>query len=302
MKKEIKGGILLIISAFFWGISGTLAKIMFNKSINPLKLVNMRLTLSFVILIVYFYFTDKSKIKIKKKDIKYFAIIGIFGIAALQSAYYYTVAKLNVSMAIFLQFLAPVFIALYCMIFEKERLGPAKLAALCAAMLGSSFIILGRESGGVPLSIVGLASGFASALFNAFYCIYSKKCTGNFDSWTLLVYGLGFGALFYWFVSPPWVVWAGIDRFEFAFVLYFTVFATIIPHGFYLWGLRYLLPTPSSIISMLEPVVASLSAYLILGEVMTLIQMLGGLLVIAAVIVIQTYNDGRKQEGNEMTM
>lgn len=296
MRKEIKGGILIAVAAFFWGISGTVAKLLFNNSINPIKLVNMRLSLSFLILFTYFYFTDKRIIKIRKNDFKYFAIIGVLGMAGLQSSYYYTVAKLDVSTAIFLQFLAPIFITLYCVVFEKEKLTVTKLSALTFALFGSGFIIFGRGGTGVPLSLVGLASGFASALFNAFYCIYGKKCTARYNSWTVLLYGLGFAALLFWFISPPWVVWRGADIFNFGFVLYFAVFATIIPYGLYLWGLRYILPTPGSIIAMLEPVVASLSAYIILGEAMSAVQMLGGFLVIVAVIVIQTYNEGRKIE------
>jgi drug/metabolite transporter (DMT)-like permease len=302
LKREIKGGILIAVAAFFWGISGTVAKMVFNNSINPIKLVNMRMNLSFLILFTYFYFMNKSVIKIKKKDIKYFAIIGIFGMVGLQSSYYYTVSKLNVSVAIFLQFLSPIFIALYCVAFEKEKLTASKLSALAFAMAGSVFIIFGKGSTGVVLSIVGLASGFASALFNAFYCIYGNKCTARYNSWTVLLYGLGFGALFFWLVSPPWVVWRGADIYELGTVLYFSIFATIIPYGLYLWGLRFIAPTPGSIIAMLEPVVASLSAFLILGELMTIVQMLGGLLVIVAVIVIQSYNDGRKEENNEAAM
>lgn len=302
LEKELKGGILIAVAAFFWGISGTVAKMLFNNSINPIKLVNMRLTLSFLILFTYFYFTNKSIIKVKKRDFKYFAIIGVFGMAGLQSSYYYTVSKLNVSTAIFLQFLAPIFIVLYCISFYNEKLTVPKLSALIFAMVGSALIIFGRGGTGLALNLVGLISGFASALFNAFYCIYGNKCAARYNSWTLLLYGAGSGALFFWFISPPWVVWRGAGIFEFGYILYFAVFATIIPYGVYLWGLSYILPTPGSIIAMLEPVVASLSAYIILGESMSLIQMLGGFLVIVAVIVIQTYNDGRKEENKEITM
>jgi len=298
LKNEVKGGTLIAVAAFFWGISGTVAKMLFNNSINPIKLVNMRLSLSFLILFTYFYIFNNKVVRIKAKDLKHFAIIGILGMAGLQSSYYYTIAKLNVSTAIFLQFLAPVFIVLYCVIFEKEKITVPKLTALAMAMSGSVFIIFGRGSTGVALNAAGLASGFASAIFNAFYCIYGNKCTAKYNSWTVLLYGVGFGALFYWFVSPPWVVWRGIDLTEFISVLYFSVFATILPYGLYLLGLRYIKPTPGSIIAMLEPVVASLSAFIVLGESMTLIQALGGLLVIVAVIVIQTYNDERKNDKN----
>lgn len=180
----------------------------------------MRLNLSFLILFIYFSLAKRSIIKAKKSDFKYFAILGIFGITGVQSTYYYTVSKLNVSMAIFLQFLAPVIVAVYCILFEKEKPGASKLIALLMAMAGSFFIIFGMDDSKVPINMGGLISGFASAIFSTFYCIYSKKCTGRYNSWTLLVYCLGFGSLFYWFISPPWIVWRGLSIVELAFVLY----------------------------------------------------------------------------------
>lgn len=288
MSGEFKGGILVAVAAFFWGLSGTVIKILFNNDLNPFRLVNMRLNLSFLILFAYFWFTNKKIIRIKKEDMRHFAILGIFGITGVQSAYYYTVSALNVSMAIFLQFLAPILVAAYCVLFQREKLGIPKIAALVFALAGSFFIIFGRTKVSMPLSVNGLVSGFASAFFCAFYYIYSKKCTDRYNSWTVLLYCLGSGALLYWFISPPWVVWSGISITQLAFVLYIAVFATIIPFGLYLWGLKYLSPTTGSIIAMLEPVVASLSAYIVLGESMTLLQAAGGALVIAGVIMIQT--------------
>ncbi len=288
MSGEVKGGVLVAVAAFFWGVSGTVIKILFNQNLDPFRLVNMRLNLSFLILFAYFLLMDRSVIKIKRADMLNFAILGIFGITGVQSAYYYTVSALNVSMAIFLQFLAPILVAAYCALFQREKLGASKLAALAFALAGSFFIIFGRAKVAVPLNVTGLISGFASAVFCAFYYIYSKKCTDRYNSWTVLLYCLGAGAVFYWFISPPWRVWSGIGLTQLGFVVYITIFATILPFGFYLWGLRYLSPTTGSIIAMLEPVVASVSAYLVLGELMSLLQGLGGALVIAAVILIQT--------------
>jgi len=67
----------------------------------------------------------------------------------------------------------------------------------------------------------------------------------------------------------------------------------------YFSGLRYLTSSSASIIAMLEPVVASISAYFLLNEKMTFVQILGGMLIIIAVIIINIYYVRRETSNNE---
>lgn len=290
MGNEIKGTILVLTAAFFWGFAATAAKFIFNNNIDPFKLVNMRLNLAFILLFIYYVIFDRQKLKITKYDIKNLAVLGIVGIAGVQTTYYYTMATLNVAMAIFLQYLAPAIIVLYSIIFQKEKLSKAIGLSLLISLLGSSFIIFGREVSGTPLiNGIGMITGIISAFFLSFYTLFSKKCTTRLNPWTVLLYALGFGALVYWFVSPPWILWSGVTPKELAFAAYIAVFATIIPFGLYLSGLHFLTPSIGSILSMLEPVIAIASAYLLLNEKMTVVQMLGGIMIIVAVILINRY-------------
>jgi len=286
-----------MIAAFFWGISGTVAKMIFNSSMSPFDLANMRLNLAFIIMLIYFVIRNPKILKVEKNEIKDLVILGIIGITAMQTTYYFTMSILSVSLAIFLQFLAPILITIYCVVFMREKISLLKLGALVLALCGSYFIIFGSGGGIGNIKILGLMTGFASAIFSAFYTLYSKKCTNKHNPWTVLIYGMGSGAILYWFISPPWVVWSGRSPSELLFVVFIALFATIIPFGLYLWGLRYLMPTVAGVISMLEPVVASLSAFIILGENMTIPQVLGAGAVMGAVLLLQS-NAGK---GNEET-
>jgi len=295
LSKEAKGGILLMIAAFFWGISGTVAKMIFNSNMSPFDLANMRLNLAFIIMLIYFSIRNPKILKVKKSEIKDLVILGVFGITAVQTTYYFTVSVLSVSLAIFLQFLAPILITIYCVVFMKEKISLLKLGALLLALCGSYFIIFGSGGGVGNIKAIGLVTGLASAIFSAFYTLYSKKCTNKHNPWTVLVYGMGAGAILYWFVSPPWIVWSGRSVSELLFALYIALFATIIPFGLFLCGLRYLIPTVAGVISMLEPVVASLSAFIILRESMTTVQVLGAVAVMGAVLLLQL-NAGKSNE------
>jgi drug/metabolite transporter (DMT)-like permease len=300
MKNELKGAILIVIAAFFWGIAATAAKFVLNTNVNPFKLVNMRLNIAFIFLFIILLIFDRQKLKITKLDAKYLAVLGVVGIVGVQTTYYFTVATLNVSMAIFLQYLAPAMIVIYSVAFLKEKLSSTILISLGISLLGSICIILGRDAtASNTLNIIGLITGLASAFFLCFYTIYGKTCAARVNAWTVLLYAVGFGALAYGFVSPPWVLWKDITLIEFAYVSYLSIFATIIPFGLYFSGLRYLTSSSASIIAMLEPVVASISAYFLLSEKMTFVQILGGMLIIIAVIIINIYYMRREISNNE---
>ena len=89
-------------------------------------------------------------------------------------------------------------------------------------------------------------------------------------------------------VSPWRIAAAGFSLEAWAAFLAIATFGTVIPFGLFINGLRYLPPTQASTLAMLEPVVASGSAYLILGEILLPLQIVGAGLVLAGVAMADT--------------
>lgn len=71
------------------------------------------------------------------------------------------------------------------------------------------------------------------------------------------------------------------------FFSYIATLATILPFGLYLTGLKTISPTMAVLTGMLQPMVASLGSFLLLGETLRPVQMLGGLLIVGAVRLLQ---------------
>jgi drug/metabolite transporter (DMT)-like permease len=65
------------------------------------------------------------------------------------------------------------------------------------------------------------------------------------------------------------------------------VISTVVPFALFLTALTLVDATKASVTATLEPVVAGLGAYLLLGESLTGLQILGGALVVTAILVIQ---------------
>ena len=286
MRKELYGYLAVVAAAAMWGIGGSVAKFLFNQSVSPYLLVKIRLTLSFFIVMIGLLIYDRRMLQIPKHEIRYFAFLGICGMAMLQFFYFLTISLTNVATAVFLQYLAPVLMALHAVFWEKAILGWQGTLAVALATLGGLFIML--NSGGVSgISILGVASGLLAAFFMAFNSIHSRRAVREYNPVTAIMYFFGFAALFWWVVTPYTWEPGSITASHWLMFLYIAVFSTIVPFCLYFVGIRFLSPTSVGVTACLEPVIAAFVAYAALGEVMGLLQIAGGLLVVAAVILIQ---------------
>ena len=272
-----------------------MAKSLFNIGLPPAELILVRLTLSTLLLLLVLLFIAPKHLIITSKDIPYFLVLGVGGVGALQYANYFTISKIHVGPAILIQYLGLIWITLYACLFQKEPLSKWKIFSLVLALLGCYWVVGGYRIDLLRLNRIGILSGLACSLLFTFYTLYGEKGLKRYDPWTLIFYGFGFGAVLYWiFVSPLKVITSGYPLKVWMAFLFIAIFSTLIPFGFYFKGLERVRATRASIISTWEPVVASFTAYFVLGEVLYPSQILGGMVVIAAVVLLQI---GREKEG-----
>jgi len=287
-KDEFRGYIYILIGATLWGVSGSVAKSLLNIGISPAELVHVRLTLATLTLGISLVLLDRKRLWVALEDLPYFLILGFIGMAGVQYTYYYTISKINVGPAVLIQYLSPIWIALYAFFFQKEALTQAKIMALLLAVLGCYFTVGGYRLDLLELNRVGIVSGLISSFFYSFYALYGEKGLKKYDPWTLLLYGFGFGAVFYWIlISPIEILNRGHSFKIWMAFLYIAVFSTLIPFGLYFKGVERVRATRAAITATWEPVVAGLTAYFALGEILFPLQVLGGIGVIIAVAILQ---------------
>ncbi len=290
MKQTERNGYLyILIGTTLWGISSVVAKSLFILGLPPAELVQIRLTLATVTLLLILLIFDRNRIVISWKDLPYFLVLGFVGVAGVQFTYYYTISKIHVGPAVLIQYLSPVWVALYAFAFQKEPPTKGKIIALLLAFLGCYLTVGGYRIDLLRLNRAGIASGLVSSLFFSFYALYGERGLKKYDPWTLILYGFGFGAVFYWIlISPMRVITGGYSFKIWMAFLYIAIFSTLIPFGLYFKGIERVRATRASITATWEPVVAGITAYFVLEEVLSPLQVLGGIGVIAAIVLLQT--------------
>jgi drug/metabolite transporter (DMT)-like permease len=282
------GYLYVVLAALMWGLSGSSAKFLFNSGITPFQLVQMRLTISAVLLFLCLLIRFSSLLKISRSDILYFILFGTVGMAGVQFTYLFTISKIKVAAAILLQYLAPSFIALHSVVFMREKLSRLTLIALDGATFGCYLVVGAYNLEILSMNIVGIISGLLSALTFAWYAIHGEYGMRRYNPWTVLFYALLFGAVVWNILHPP------LESFMHAYspvqwfwILYIGVMGTLVPFGLYLEGISLIRSTRASITATIEPITAGIISYIFLNEIMEIPQITGGFIVIASIILLQ---------------
>ncbi len=290
-----KGYFLVACAAILWAVSGSSAKYLFLSGMTPLQLTQARVTLSGILLLLWLALLNRPLMRIAPGDVPYFAALGIAGLAMVNFTYLITISKLNVAAAILLQYLAPVLIALHSIVFLRERLSFATLAAVAGATIGCYLVVGGYNLDLLALNRQGVLWGLLAAVSFAGYSICSERGMRRYNPWTVLFYSILFAALFWntlgllWKGAPPPIDVARHEYrpLEWFFIVYVAVLGTLVPFGLYFQGINLIRSTRASITATLEPISAGVVSFFMLGEILEPLQIAGGGLVIGSIILLQ---------------
>ena len=275
-------------AAFFWGTSATLAKFLLNQQLDTLLIVQTRTTFSALILFAFLLGWSRESLRIQRSDVWRFAILGILGVAGANFTYYFTIKESSVATAITIQYTAPLFVMAYEVITREERFTVAKLAAALLAFAGCFLAVNAFGQSSMHITSLGLLTGAGSIFSFALLTIMSRHLLARYSAWTVTLYGIIFAALFWLIINPPSRVIALNPSAETLGVLFVLAMCSIlIPNLLYTLGLRSLVPSRAVITSTLEPVIAIVTAAIFIGEVLTFVQVISALFVVAAIILLQ---------------
>ena len=289
------GYVFVVLAAIFWASGASASKFLFNTGVTPFQLVQLRITTSAVILFAWLFCRHRHLLRIDRNDIGYFLLLGTLGMAAINIAYLYAISRLNVAAALVLEYLAPVFIAVYTACVQRERIHRSTAAAIAAAIVGCYLVVGAYNLSLLQLNLAGILSGLGAALAFAWWSVHGEYGMHRYNPWTVLFYALVVAGIVWNLLEPPLAAFMHpYPLAAWGWVLYIAVGGTILPFGLYYEGINRIRATRASITSTLEPIAAGVLSFVFLGEVMAPLQIVGGIVVIGAIIVLQA-----KQEHDE---
>ncbi len=275
-------------AAIMWASSGVAGKALFAGSITPFELVQVRVTVSTLLLALFFSLYSRNLFRIRSKDLGYFFLLGGVAMALVQITYFYAVSKIQVAAAIFLQYLAPIMVAFFSICFWRERLTLTKFLSLVISLAGCYLVVGGYNLHLIQMNRVGILCGLASALCFASYTLFGERGMHRYSPWTVLFYAFLFATFTWHIIYPPFqYLSAGYSLNQWGWLLYISVIGTLIPFALFFVGVNFIRSTRASITATLEPISAGFFAYFFLGEVLEPLQVVGGAMVVGAIVLLQ---------------
>jgi len=267
------------------------------RSLDPLVLAQARSTISLLILAPILFWRNRPSLSVRTKHMTQFFVLGVLGIAGSNYFYYFAVEKTTVATAIVLQYVAPVWVLLYMLARGLQRATPIRVSGVLLAVIGCAFAVgeiamRGRfpwiAFSGVRFNPTGVIAAELAAVTFAFYNVYAQHLLQIYQRWTVLVYSLLGASIFWLLLNPPWRIAAQhYSGAQWLFMLIFAIASMLIPFSLYFSGLQHLDPTRAIVTACLEPVWAILLTAMIVGELVSPMQVVGIVVVLLATILVQ---------------
>ncbi len=299
-RRPALGYVMALAAAALFGVNGAVVKVALDDGLSAYRLAELRCLASLAIFVAVVSATRPGSLRVSARELVYLAVFGACAVVLTQLLYLLAIRRLKIGVALVLIFLGPLLVALWARFVGKKQVRPRFWAALGLSLVGLVLVV--RLWDRFSLDGLGVAFALAGAGAYTLYVLYAEHAVGRRDPISLLCYGFLFASALWTFVQPWWSLpWhalatdvslhgnlAGTSLPEWALVAWIVVLGTVVPFILVVGSLQHLPATRVAICGMLEPVVATLVAYAWLAETLDAAQLVGGALVLAAIVLAQT--------------
>jgi len=291
--------LLAIGAALLFAVNGNVSKVALLNGISSLELVSMRSAGTALILLVITALTNPAALRVGRRELNFLVLYGLTGIAMVQWLYFVALQRMPVGIALLFEYTAPLMVALWVRFVQKEPVRSRLWLGLACALGGLALVAQFWK--GMTLDPIGLISAIGAGAALACYYLMGEHGQRERDPVSLMAFSFGFSAIL-WAVVSPW------QEFPFGrltdtidlpgalpgsaplwlMVLWIIVLGTVAPFLFVLFAVARLGPARVGLIGMLEPVGAGIIAWILLGESLTTVQIVGTLIVLVGIVLAET--------------
>jgi drug/metabolite transporter (DMT)-like permease len=274
-------------------------KIILGTEISPEQLVLFRATFTAIIAGLVLLVTNRKAFRVSKKELPVLVFYGIFGIALMQWSYSNAVSLLPISVALLIEYTAIVIVPLVSLLLFKEKVKPRLWFGIAAVLVGLAIVSNLWNSN---LNPAGVAWAFMAAGCLSIYFLIGEHTQRKRDAMSTLFYTFAVAAVFWAilnFINPGKMIdinlvfnlggnLSGISMPVWAGLLWMGIMGSFIPMLLDYIALGNLSATAVGIIATAETVFATVFAWAWLNESMTTLEVIGGLIVVAGIILAET--------------
>lgn len=273
----------IALAATLWAVAAVVARALFDRGVEPLELAEARsvITLAGLALI------PAARRRARRSSLGAVIILGV-SIALVNAVYYQAIDRVDVAVALVLQYTAPALVVAWVAFASRTAPRPEVLVGVPVTFVGVVLLsgLIGSDVG--PIDGLGIAFGWSAALFFATYTVVSERAGEAYGVLGALLRGF-FVATLMWIAFQIPRGWPSdlVDPDNIAGVLFVGIGGTLAPFVLYLWGVQRVRAERAAIAATLEPIAGAVIAWIFLSQSLTGVQIFGGVLCLAAVVALQ---------------
>ncbi|MEU9030064.1 EamA family transporter [Streptomyces sp. NPDC048383] len=286
---------LALVSACAFGGSGVAAKPLIEAGLDPLHVVWLRVAGAALVLSPLAW---RHRDLVRRKPLL-LAGFGLIAVAGVQAFYFASLSRIPVGVALLLEYLGPALLLGWIRFVQRKPVTRAAAAGAAVAVVGLACVV--EIWSGLSLDPLGVLLGLAAACCQAFYFVFADQGADGEDvpdPMGVIAYGMIIGTLVMTVIARPWRMdwgvlsgYASLDDLvvpAYALLGWVVLVATVFAYVTGVVSVRKLSPQVAGVVACLEAVIATVLAWVLLGEHLSLPQIIGGALVLSGAFIAQS--------------
>jgi len=276
-----------LLAMVFFGMSFIWTKVLLDYY-GPITIIFLRLIISAILLTVFIF--ARGGIKVKKSDYKYFFILALFEPFLYFLGENYGIRYVSPTVASIIISTIPVVTPIFSYIFLNEKLSIYNIAGLLISFLGV-IIVLTAKNSTLVFSLKGILLLFLSVLAAVGYSIIAKPLTGRYSSVKIVylqnIIGILYFAPLLFTLEIKELVQTSLNFEIINALLQLAVFASTLAFILMTTSIRKLGVNKTNVFVNLIPVATALFAFILYGQILSIQEIIGILVVIIGLFLAQ---------------
>src|SRR5262245_7468995 len=292
---------MALTAAALWAVNGVISKVIIESGDIPAqRLTEVRTSGAFALLFVVLALMRPSSLRVHRSELPVLLTFGVLGLALVQWFYFVAISRLDIGVALLIQYVAPVLVALWARFVYHEPVRRRIWVSLFRSIVGVALLVQLWQ--GLTLDGLGVAAAVGSAITFTIYVLSAERAVRHRDPVSLVCYGFLLASVFWAVLQPLWTfpfervghTVSLLGRLEdlslpvWLLMAWMVILGTAVPFALLAASLRHIPAPRAAIAAMFEPVAATAFAYAWLGEALTAVQLVGGIVVLAGISLAQT--------------
>jgi drug/metabolite transporter (DMT)-like permease len=292
---------LVVLGASLFIVNAGVSRVALRAGVDPVTLTTVRVTGTVLILVVFAALFRRSALRPPRGRLAWMLVAhGLVGVAALQWTYFVAIDRLPVGMALLLEYQAPILVAVWARVVQKEHVRGRMWLGLGLAVAG-----LAAATGiwrGLAFDVVGIVAGLGAAVCFAAYFLIGEHGVGLLEPLRVILWSFLFAAVALNLVSPLTSLdttllgesasllgrLGHLEAPVWTLLVWVIVLGTLVPFGVELAALRHLSATTVTMVAMLEPVGVLVLGWVWFHESLGTVAVVGAVAVVVGIVLAQS--------------